>query len=101
MTETPILDKAKKLLTGDRAEAWGSALESFCRIAVLWEPIFRRKVTPREVALAMIALKLSRAIGSPCPDSFVDLAGYAELANSLPPDTDAHFWLIERKPYTV
>lgn len=75
-----ILSEANQLITGDRAVEYGDARESFVRIAQLWSTVLGQRVTPLEVIRCMIALKVSRAADGYHRDSYVDIAGYAALA---------------------
>jgi hypothetical protein len=71
-------------LTAIRGERYGSPSENFTRIAHLWEPILGVEVTPQQVGLAMIAVKLARLIETPDDeDGLVDLAGYAATLQIL------------------
>lgn len=71
-------------LTAVRGERYGHPSENFGRIARLWEPILGVSVTPQQVGLAMIAVKLGRLIETPDdPDSIADIAGYAATLDML------------------
>jgi hypothetical protein len=71
-------------LTAVRGARYGHPSENFARIAALWEPILGVEVTPQQVGLAMIAVKLARLIETPDdPDSIHDLAGYAATLDML------------------
>ena len=71
-------------LTAVRGERYGHPSENFSRIASLWEPILGVEVTPQQVGLAMIAVKLARLIETPDDeDSIRDLAGYAATLDML------------------
>ena len=73
-----ILDEAKYLTTRDRHDDYGHPYHDFSRIAKIWEVIFGIRVTPRQVALAMMGVKISRLLNSPDHwDSLVDIPGYA------------------------
>ncbi len=77
---TLILAEAASIVYG-RAEAdYGDPLADFTRTAKMWEPIFGTTVTPKQVAMCMICVKLSREVNSHNKDNFVDIAGYAETA---------------------
>jgi len=83
-TVEPISDKefilleAIKATTKDRNNTYGPPSQDFTRTAALWSVLFEREFSAYEVALAMIALKMSRATWSPgVVDHWVDLAGYA------------------------
>jgi hypothetical protein len=79
-----ILDTAKELISGDREQTYGSAHESFNRIARLWEVILDTPVTATDVARCMVAMKLSRLQGNDeHGDSWIDIAGYAALGAEI------------------
>jgi hypothetical protein len=72
-----ILQEAEKIVNGDRRKDYGGPLESFTKIAALWSPILGVDITPDQVALCMIGLKIARATNGMQRDSLVDIAGYA------------------------
>lgn len=73
-----ILQKAHSLIYGDRQSDYGSALKNFQDIADQWSVTFGIPVTPDQVAICMIQVKLARLMKSPDHlDSWVDVAGYA------------------------
>jgi hypothetical protein len=77
-----ILDTAKTCVLGDRNNTYGPPTQDFQRTADLWTTLgfsFNGKpVEAHQVAMAMMALKLSRLVWSPRHiDSWVDTAGYA------------------------
>jgi len=71
-----VLGEAYDLITGDRANDYGTPLESFTRIAGLWGPVLGIPISPYEVALCLLQLKVSRLVGGHKRDSAVDIAGY-------------------------
>jgi len=78
MKREDLLDTAKKTVVGERQDAYGSPEQSFKKIAKLWEVVLGHAVTPQQVALCMIELKVARLIGDiNHKDSVVDIAGYA------------------------
>ncbi len=72
-----ILQEAEMLVSGQRQKDYGSPIESFSNIAQMWSSILKTEVSYADVALCMIALKLSRYKKSTTRDSLVDIAGYA------------------------
>lgn len=72
-----VLDEAKKLVYGARQNAYGHPFDDFSKTATLWSPILGVQVTPEQVALCMIQVKISRLLNTPeHHDSQVDIAGY-------------------------
>ncbi|WP_200962214.1 DUF6378 domain-containing protein [Mycobacterium sp. Root265] len=78
-----VLQEAEKLIFGDREETYGDPSESFARIANLWTAYIGKLIEPQDVANLMILLKVSRTKGTFHRDSFVDIGGYAGLAERL------------------
>lgn len=74
-----VLVTAGQTIHGDRHEEYGSAEESFTRIAQLWEDYLGVPITSHDVAMLMVLLKVSRAKTDRKLDTYVDLAGYAAL----------------------
>tara|TARA_Y100000310_G_C20173190_1_gene574651 strand:+ start:198 stop:485 length:288 start_codon:yes stop_codon:yes gene_type:complete len=91
MPENPvpgdILDQAKALVEGDRAETHGDALILHIRIAGLWSAYIAQGksfVDAHDVAIMMALVKIARAkTGSHNPDDYIDMAGYAAIAGCL------------------
>ena len=80
MKREQVLDKAKPLISGDRAKDYGDAYLNHKRIAELWSPILDKDITVEQVYACMIAVKLSRLIETPDhEDSWIDICGYAAL----------------------
>jgi hypothetical protein len=64
----------------DRAGAYGSPAASMAAIAARWSITLGRPVTPEQVILCMIDLKLARLAHDPAHrDSLIDVIGYAAL----------------------
>lgn len=82
MSEPSILDEAKAVLADRRARV-DDPQGNFARIAAIWSVVFGHPVTPKQVALAMIGVKLGRECYRPWRDNLVDLAGYAQCADEL------------------
>jgi len=80
MKREQILDKAKVLISGERAKDYGDAYLNHKRIAELWSPILDKDITVEQVYACIIAVKLSRLIETPDhEDSWIDICGYAAL----------------------
>jgi hypothetical protein len=87
-TTTDILEEARELIRGDRAESYGEARASFERIAALWSIYKGVTITAKDVADMMILLKISRSVTSPKHDNWVDIIGYAALGSELESTTE-------------
>lgn len=73
-----ILEEAQQLVHGDRGEDYGHPLDDFARTAQIWSAILGIKITPEQVGLCMVGVKLSRQCHRPKRDNLVDGAGYFE-----------------------
>ena len=74
-----ILAEAYALVYGERGEIYGHPRENFQRTADLWRAVLGIEVTPAQVALCMVLVKVARLVETPDHrDGWVDLAGYAE-----------------------
>jgi len=80
----PLLQRANELIGGDRQNDYGNKLQNFAQIAMLWRATLATKlqpgavITPEDVALCMIQVKIARLAKSPNhEDSILDVAGYA------------------------
>lgn len=91
-----LLRDAEEIINGSRAQTYGPPEISFNRIAAIWNGMgvrmiedngqtgYSRPVTPTEVALILIGMKLSRTVGAiDHEDNWLDLAGYAGLGAEL------------------
>lgn len=79
-----ILDEAKRIVTADRANAYGPPEDNFRRIADLWteyvSEIWKKReyFKAEDVAVMMILMKVARLIETPGhKDSWQDIAGYS------------------------
>jgi hypothetical protein len=94
-----ILIEANNLINGQRQNDYGDKTANFSRIADGWNLVLKDKlipgkaITPQEVALCMIQLKVARLCASPLHrDSALDIAGYIGCLDILntnsTPDAD-------------
>ncbi len=84
-----ILEEAKVIINGARREEYGSVTESFGKLAKMWSLILDYEVTPSQVCLCMIGLKITRELNMHKRDNLVDLAGYSKLLSMLEGDEEA------------
>ena len=67
---------ALQVVTGPRQRDYAHPRINFQRIADLWSPILGVQVTPQQVALCMIQVKVARELNRHTRDNLVDLIGY-------------------------
>jgi hypothetical protein len=83
MTSWSILGHTAKVLE-ERRDDYGDPAEQFRAIADRWSITLGTPVTPAQVALCMIDLKLTRLTYDPRhSDSVVDVIGYAALLREI------------------
>jgi hypothetical protein len=78
-----IFDEAKRVIQ-DRRAAYDEREQNFTRIATLsgrW--CLGITVTPEQVAMCMIGMKLAREVYKPGRDNRVDMCGYADCLEEL------------------
>ena len=82
-----VLEEAKDLIYGQRADDYGDAQSNFQRMADLVNPIIKKadgNLTATDMSLVMIQVKIARLQESPDhEDSWVDIAGYAALGAQI------------------
>ena len=90
MNTTDILKKAEKLVSTDRAKAYGDKIVNHENIARLWSAYLQNKtklnivLTPEDVAQLMTLLKIARTQGGEFKeDNFVDAVGYQAIAGEI------------------
>lgn len=88
-----ILNTAKRLISGDREQTYGTAIDDFTRTGKMWAAILGlEEVTAEQVALCMAALKIGRLCNTPNhADSWVDACGYLALGGDIAATDGRHF----------
>jgi hypothetical protein len=90
-----IFEKAESIVNGPRQESYGPPWKSLERIAAMWSVVLHHKVSPVQVSLMMVGLKLVRETKDPDmetgqeEDNYIDMAGYlrlAEMCGFMPPE---------------
>ena len=77
MTAEKLLAEAAAVVR-DRRHTYGQPLDLFERVAVRWSQVLRTKVTPAQVIVCLVDLKVARLAHDPRHlDSITDIAGYA------------------------
>lgn len=89
MTQEGILEEALRITSVDRRKAYDAATPNHQRIAGAWNwylasrPDPAEPISPKDVAMMMLLLKVAREVNSPRRDNFVDIAGYARCAAQI------------------
>lgn len=84
MNRPEILDEAKQAVMTDRAATHGDLEDNFRSIAAIWSVRLGVEITPAQVGIMMVDLKMTRAWDTPGhADSWVDAAGYAACGGEL------------------
>lgn len=79
-----VLEEARNLIYGDRAETHGDAKDNFGNIAGLWSVYLGHTVTAEDVALMMTLMKIARTkSGDVNMDDIIDAIGYLALGGEL------------------
>jgi hypothetical protein len=76
MAKKSLTDEANEIVNGARNKAYGHPSKNFKLTADLWSVILGIPVTPEQVALCMIQLKIARELHSVKRDNLVDAIGY-------------------------
>lgn len=84
----PLLHQAEALINGQRQADYGGKLQNFTQIAMGFNAVLAAKlnapITPDDVALLMLQVKIARLAKSPLhKDSVLDIAGYAGCLDKL------------------
>ena len=83
MNGTMLLQQAASVVE-HRESVYGAAQPSFEHIAGRWSLVLGTAVTPAQVALCLIDLKMARLVrDSSHLDSIIDVAGYAALLREV------------------
>lgn len=88
-TKDALIAEALQLISGDRQKTYGTARDNFTSTGKLWEQIIGAPITPVQVALCMVQLKIDRLCHTPGHrDSWVDAIGYLALGGEIALDGD-------------
>ena len=83
MNSPRILHEAAQVIA-ERSKTYGDAREAMATIAARWSLTLGHPVTPAQVVLCMIDLKLTRLARDPRhQDSILDIAGYAAVLHEV------------------
>ena len=89
MTREEIIKQVEKCILNDRQNTYGTPEDNFQTIANFWNEYLGIKddffkLSPKDVAIMMMLLKVARMKSSPNHvDNYVDAAGYSIIAGSF------------------
>ena len=78
-----ILDTAKKLITSDRSRQYGPYEEETKKEAIIIKELTGLDIKPDHIPIIMIVVKLVRERHVHKSDNFIDICGYASLADQI------------------
>lgn len=78
-----VLAIADSLTGGDRQASYGHPAVDFERTASFWSTLFGYRVSPEQVGLAMVLLKVSREVNRHKDDNLIDMAGYVRTVEMI------------------
>ncbi len=81
-----VLEDADNIINGVRQDQYGKPEDSFDKIADYWSAYLEHRVSPHDVAMLMILLKIGRIQDKATQDTLVDIAGYAAIGSTLHPE---------------
>lgn len=70
------LQIADEIVNGERGSDYGHPWYNFTDTANMWSVIVGMPITPEQVAMMMICLKICRELHKPKDDNVIDMAGY-------------------------
>ena len=76
-----ILSRASDIINGNREDTYGTPQQNFACVAKIWSAILGIEISPAQVCLCMVGVKLGRAATGKIDheDNYTDMAGFAGL----------------------
>jgi len=84
--DATLAQEAINLVTGPRQQSYAHPAVNFARIAKGWEMILGQSVTPEQVGLCMVIVKLARQVNAHARDNYTDAIGYLLTADAARED---------------
>mgnify|MGYP003116956896 FL=1 len=78
-----FLKKAIELVEGQRQEDYGDKTLNHQNIANLWNSYLGMDISPHDVAICMLLVKVARLKNMHTDDCYIDIAGYAGIAGEI------------------
>ena len=83
MKTKEYLEEAARIVTGQRQFDYGNKYENHKNISDLWSAYLDKEVSPHDVAICMLLVKVARLKHRPTTDCYIDMAGYAAIAGEI------------------
>jgi hypothetical protein len=93
-----ILEEANEITGGERNDSYGHPRFDFTRTAKLWSAFLGIEITPEQIPLLMILLKVSREANKHKRDNLTDIAGYARTREMLDENKNKNAFSHIRRP---
>tara|TARA_R100001244_G_scaffold127521_1_gene98100 strand:- start:693 stop:1067 length:375 start_codon:yes stop_codon:yes gene_type:complete len=78
-----LLQKAIKTVAGPREHTYGDKYTNHKNISELWSSYLNHYISPHDVAICMVLVKIARLKHRHTEDCYVDIAGYAAIAAEI------------------
>ena len=83
MDSREYLEKTLKVIKGPRERDYGDKYMNHVNISKLWSDYLSYEISPHDVAICMLLVKIARLKHRPTEDCYVDMAGYAAIAGEI------------------
>ena len=87
MKTREYLDKAAKIVTGQRQFDYGNKYQNHENISKLWSAYLDYTISAHDVAICMLLVKVARLKHRKTEDCYLDMAGYAAIAGEIEDQT--------------
>jgi hypothetical protein len=83
MIDRHLPAQALELLEVERWDTHGDPMETHRRVAGMWTAFLGAEVTPDQVAMCMVLVKMARSSSGYTRDDYLDSIGYMIIAEGL------------------
>ena len=83
MIDRHLPAQALELLEVDRWDTHGDPMQTHKKVSVLWSAYLGCEITPDQVALCMVLVKIARSSSGYTRDDYLDSIGYMVIAEGL------------------
>lgn len=92
-----VCQEADRLVSGEKRETYGPVGDGLRRTAMVWSAVLDRPVTPEQVALCMLGLKIVRECNKSSRENQIDMCGYAKVLELYHEELAAEAKAVEDK----